>query len=225
MEKSYFDKKGNIINFYTIFNLHEDAGISEIKTSFRNLIKQYHPDTSRSQSERDTEKIDIIIKGYRILTDELSRREYDRFLFFNKQAGNDDRIIISKKRIKYSSSLQNMLKANLLPKGVKRKDIIYNFGQDIEIFITPIEASKGATAYIELPAKMHCPLCIGSDPHCYICKGIGRINTSSQLEVRIPPHVDDSTMIDVDLLQMKPDKMTSFCLKNLKIKIVIIDDA
>nr|HPQ54607.1 hypothetical protein [Spirochaetota bacterium] len=75
-----------------------------------------------------------------------------------------------------------------------------------------------------LPAKMLCPLCGGSHSHCHLCNGMGRIPTSSQLEVRIPPHVDDSTIIDIDLLRVKPDGFTSFTIKNLRIKITVIND-
>jgi DnaJ-class molecular chaperone len=130
--------------------------------------------------------------------------------------------MISRRRIKYSASLADMLKARLRPGMMKHRDILHNLGQDIEIFITPIEARLGAVAYIELPARMYCPLCSGSDAACYLCNGIGRISTSSQLEVRSPPHVDDSTTIDIDLMGMRPDRGTSFTMKSLRIKITII---
>ena len=57
---------------------------------------------------------------------------------------------------------------------------------------------------------------------CHVCNGVGRIHTTSKLEVRIPPHVDDSTYIDVDLIKIRPDKLTSFNLKSLRIKISIL---
>jgi DnaJ-class molecular chaperone len=63
---------------------------------------------------------------------------------------------------------------------------------------------------------------MGSGADCRVCSGLGRINTSSQIEVKIPPHVDDSTFIDVDLLSMKPDRFTSFTTRNLRIKISVI---
>jgi DnaJ-class molecular chaperone len=222
---SCYDKHGNIIDFYTIFNISNIAAPGEIKTAFRDLIKRYHPDTSNIQSDNMTEKLDLIIRGYRILIDEDQRIEYDRLLYNNKKIDMSGYTIISKKRIKYSATLRDMLKARLLPKGLKRKDILYNFGQDIEIFITRLEAIRGAVAYIELPARMTCPLCRGSHSkvksRCYVCNGVGRIHTTSQLEVRIPPHVDDSTYIDVDLIKIRPDKLTSFNLRNLRIKITI----
>jgi DnaJ-class molecular chaperone len=227
MLPSCYDKNGNVIDFYTIFNLPGTAAPEQIKSAFRDLIKRYHPDTAAVKSDNLTEKLDLIIRGYRILIDEDLRMEYDRVLFSSRKADERGYAIISKKRIKYSATLGDMLKARLMPKGMKRKDILYNFGQDIEIFITPIEARKGAIAYIELPARMTCPLCMGShekiQSRCHVCNGVGRIHTTSQLEVQIPPHVDDSTFIDVDLINIRPDKLTSFNLKNLRIKITIAD--
>ncbi len=220
------DRSGNMIDFYAIFNVPRTADDGEIKSAFRALIKRYHPDTASARSENLTEKLDLIIRGYRILSDADLRIEYDRMLFSDRAVDHRGYSIISKKRIKYSATLGEMLKARLMPRGVKRKDLIFNFGQDIEIFITQAEAARGAVAYVELPARMICPLCRGSHAKvaakCHVCNGVGRIHTTSQLEVLIPPHVDDSTYIDVDMMKMRPDKLTSFNLKSLRIKIAIL---
>ncbi len=220
-----YDKNGNVIDFYTIFNVARTADPDEIKSAFRVLIKRYHPDTASVRSDNLMDKLDLIFRGYRILIDEDRRIEYDRILFSDRKVDLQGRAIVSKKRIKYSATLGEMLKARLLPKGIKRKDILNNFGQDIEIFITPMEARMGAVAYIELPARMTCPLCRGSHSKvkskCHVCNGVGRIHTTSQLEVKIPPHVDDSTYIDVELMKMRPEKLTSFVMKNIRIKITI----
>ncbi|HPJ37467.1 MAG TPA: DnaJ domain-containing protein [Spirochaetota bacterium] len=187
MENPFYDKSGNIIDYYTIFNIPYDAASETIKSAFRRLIKHYHPDLSGTISDNLVDKIDLIIRGYRILMDEVSRRDYDRVLFRNRDPKSDSHLMISKKRIKYSVSLADMLKARMHPKQMKRKDILYNFGQDIEIFITPVEAKKGAVANIELQAKMLCPICGGSHSHCHLCNGMGRIPTSSQLKSESRP--------------------------------------
>lgn len=223
MAGQYYDNNGNVIDFYIIFNLPYDAAEDQIKSAFRALIKRYHPDTSESFRESNLGKIDLIIRGYRILADEDSRREYDRALFQSRDPRAGSFMVVPKKRIRYSASLGDLLRARLNPKNVRRKDILYNFGQDVEIFVTAIEAKKGAIAFVELPARMYCPLCRGDASECYMCGGLGRVGTSSQIEVRIPPHVDDTTFIDIDLLQMKPDRFTSFTAKSLRIKITVME--
>ncbi|MFC1668837.1 DnaJ domain-containing protein [Spirochaetota bacterium] len=221
MLRQYFDKKGNIIDYYTIFNISYDAGIDEIKSAFRSLIKRYHPDSSLKRTDASIEKIDLIINGYKILADSNIRKDYNKYLFQNKKIVDNGYIIISNKRIKYSASLNEMLKARLLPKGIKRKDILYNFGQEIEILVSPVEARKGALAYIELPARMYCPICSGRNRECHVCKGMGRIATTSQLEVKISPNIKSGTIIDVDLLKIKPDNFATFRARGIRIKITV----
>lgn len=220
-----FDKNGDIIDFYTIFNVPGTAGPEEIKASFRSLIKRYHPDTSTAMPEHLMDKFNLIIRGYRILMDEDLRIEYDRLLFAGGKRDARGSIIIPKKRIRYSATLGDMLKSRFLPRGIKRKDILHTFGQDVEIMVTAAEAKRGAKAYVDLPARMVCPLCRGSRSRavnaCYVCRGVGRIHTTAQLEVHIPPYVDDTTFIDVDLIQARPDKFTTFTMTGLRIKITI----
>ncbi len=221
MTGAYYDKNGNIIDFYAIFNIPYGAGDDEIKSAFRALIKRYHPDLSQSHSEQNAEKIEVIIRGYHLLIDEDARRDYDRALFQSRDPRAGALPVIPKKRIKYSASLSELLRARLNPRRMKRRDILYNIGQDVEIFITPLEAKRGAIAFVDLPSRMYCPLCMGSRSECYLCQGTGRISSSSQLEVRIPPHVDDTTFIDVDLLNIRPDRFTSFTVRHLRIKITV----
>lgn len=221
MPSDYRDRNGNIIDYYAIFNVPATADTDSIRSSFCALIKRYHPDLGGSSSEQAVDKIDLIIRGYRILADEETRRDYDRELFASRTRSPEGTRIVSRKRVRYSASLTGMLESRFMPRGMKRKDILKNFGQDVEIILTRLEATAGAVAYVTLPTRSTCPYCMGSDPACHVCRGVGRIATTSQLEVRIPPHVDDSTIIDVDLLNLRPDKLTAYTMATLRIKISI----
>ena len=96
------------------------------------------------------------------------------------------------------------------------------FGQDIEIFITPKESLKGAIAYIELPSRMTCYVCYGEDRFCNVCNGVGRIPTASHIEVKIHPNTKTGSCIDIDLMKTRPDRLTTFTMKNIRIKITTI---
>jgi len=96
----YYDKNGNIIDYYTIFNVPYDAPEDTIKSAFRALIKRYHPDTSISHSDSHMEKVELIIRGYRILSDEDARREYDRALFRSRDPRAGSFLVVPKKRVK-----------------------------------------------------------------------------------------------------------------------------
>lgn len=63
-------------NFYETLNIPEDADNEVIKSAFRKLAKQYHPDTSHG----DGETFRKISDAYRVLSDPDSRLDYDKTL-------------------------------------------------------------------------------------------------------------------------------------------------
>lgn len=222
MNISFNDENGNIINYYEVLNVPFNAEKMDIRSSFCNLIKFYHSDISGVNSFEYRKKADILIKGYKILTDESLKKEYDSRLFSEQNFNSSGYAILSKKRIKYSMSLSDLLKTRLLNKKIRHKERIGKFGQDVEIFISPGEAKKGCIAYIDLPVRMSCPLCYGKDSDCHVCMGVGRINSSSTLEVSVSPPVEHGRIIDFDLIKARPDRFTMFTMKNLRVKISII---
>lgn len=222
MHINFYDKKGHLIDFYQVFNLPYNADLNQIKSAFHLLIKLYHPDTTNNYSKIDLDKIEIIIRAYKILSNISLKKEYDKILSKNNKLYKKDLLVVPHSRIKYSASLHDMLQKRFLPKKVKRKDILSNYGQDIEILITKTESLKGAIAFIDLPANMYCPLCQGMNPECYMCDGLGKINTSARLKIDIEPNIKTGTTIKINLSKFKPDKFTSFKAKELIIKITII---
>jgi curved DNA-binding protein CbpA len=70
--------------YYTILNVKETASSAEIKTAYRDLIRQVHPDTIanlgpylRNIAEDKAKEIN---EAYSILSDSSKRRDYDRQL-------------------------------------------------------------------------------------------------------------------------------------------------
>lgn len=64
-------------NYYGILQVNQNASNEEIKRSFRNLAKKYHPDKYGCDSKWAEKKIKLIIKAHNILTDDNLRRHYD----------------------------------------------------------------------------------------------------------------------------------------------------
>jgi len=222
MNKPYCDDKGNLIDFYEVLNIPYKAKKDLIRSAFCNLIKIYHPDVQGSNADKDGRKAELIIKGYKILTDDVLRKDYNNCLFSKNRINIDGYVFLPKSRIKYSISLKDLLQTRLLNKTIRRKERIRTFGQDIEIFITPKESEKGAIAFIELPSRISCHVCYGEDRNCHVCNGVGRIPAASRIEVKIHPNTINGYVIDIDLLKVRPDRFTSFTIKNLRIKISII---
>ena len=62
-------------NFYEILELSPDCSLEDIKNSYRQLCKIYHPDRNPDNKDKFIE----IKKAYDILSDEDLRKEYDLF--------------------------------------------------------------------------------------------------------------------------------------------------
>jgi len=222
MNGPYHDNQGNLIDYYALLGVVHTAGKESVKNAFRQLIKLHHPDRGGSL---ELEALDQIIRGYRVLSDASLKSEYDRMLLELEQRKLPEPATVPKKRILYTASLKEMLKFRLLPKGMKRKDKLFHLGQDIEILVTEDDLRNGARAYVELPSRMPCPLCYGREQECHVCRGVGRIHTTSHLEVSIPAGTPRDTIIDVDLMKIRPDRLTTFRAKGIRIRITLLDMA
>lgn len=218
----HYNTSGNFINYYSLLNISPEASRDAIRASFCSMVKLLHPDITGTDSMVIREELGILVQAYRTLIDEHSRLQYDSQLRQHDIKAAVVGHIVPRKRVKYSFSLKDLLRSRLLSKKIRRRDRIYNFGQDIEIFITPREAEEGALAFVELPSRISCPLCYGSDRDCHLCHGVGRIASTTNLQVNIPPGLNDQTYVDVDLLSMRPDRFTSFTMKTVRIKFTII---
>ncbi|NIV03979.1 DnaJ domain-containing protein, partial [Candidatus Saccharibacteria bacterium] len=64
------------VNYYDILGVTERAEQEEIKTAYRRLAKEYHPD-SKGGNKAAEEKFKQISEAYGILGNEKKRREYD----------------------------------------------------------------------------------------------------------------------------------------------------
>ena len=70
-------------NFYEELGLKENAAKSEIKASYRRLVKKHHPDAG---GEKD--KFIAIQDAWETLNDPLKKKQYDENLFSLKQKSN-----------------------------------------------------------------------------------------------------------------------------------------
>ena len=65
------------MDYYKILNVPETASISDIKSSYRNLAKKYHPDKN-TDKEADNTEFWKINEAYNILSNPESKKEYDQ---------------------------------------------------------------------------------------------------------------------------------------------------
>jgi DnaJ-class molecular chaperone len=67
--------ESKLLNYYEILKIPQESTKNEIKKSYYNLAKQYHPDKNKTLEAENMFK-DINI-AYKVLSDDFKREEYD----------------------------------------------------------------------------------------------------------------------------------------------------
>src|SRR5215813_10132517 len=70
-QREWFEK-----NYYEVLGVAETATAKEIKSAYRKLSRQYHPDANPDDKTAE-EKFKEISAAYDVLGDEAKRKEYD----------------------------------------------------------------------------------------------------------------------------------------------------
>ena len=69
-------------NYYDILGVTPDSDENEVKSSYRQLARKYHPDINKSPES--VERFKDILEAYETLSDELKRKQYDMVNGFYK---------------------------------------------------------------------------------------------------------------------------------------------
>lgn len=72
-------------DYYAVLGVKRDATDKEIKSAFRKLAKQYHPDTNQNDPNAEA-RFKELNEAYEVLSDKQKRETYDRFGSVNPQA-------------------------------------------------------------------------------------------------------------------------------------------
>ncbi|MGD8992623.1 MAG: DnaJ domain-containing protein [Desulfobacterales bacterium] len=208
-------------SYFAILGISPNATGDEIKSAYRRLVKEFHPDHYTGSSERFRN----IQEAYSVLGHQRSRREYEQ-------------------RIR-KSSIKTPLKATTYPKPEplipeegpvhigevspvrsfqsftpsfdEIFDWLWNNFSDLaqpksarvqnltlEVILTPEQARRGGNARVTVPAQAVCPTCRGHGDvgfyECLRCAGEGAISGEIPVSVSFPPGLtkDHAVMIPLD---------------------------
>lgn len=168
-------------DYYKILGVSRTASADEIKSAYRKLAKQYHPDLNKNSAEA-AEKFKEISQAYEVLSDPTKKSNYDQYGssegpkfgdFFSGGGGGGFGDIFSDIFSAFG--------------GGGGRGQVYERGEDINIEITISfeDAAFGATKYVNVNRVEACAPCSGTGAKdgrefntCSSCGGSGRVRTT-----------------------------------------------
>lgn len=169
-------------DYYEALGVQRDVDDATLKSAFRRLAMQYHPDRNPGDNGAEV-RFKSINEAYEVLKDPQKRAAYDRFghaAFENGGMGGANG--------HYGSSFADIFDdifGDFMGGGAKRggrergSDLRYN------LEITLEEAFAGKTVEIEVPSNVACEKCSGSGAKpgtspqpCRTCGGAGRVRAT-----------------------------------------------
>ena len=172
-------------DYYEVLGVEKNATKDQIKSAYRKLAMQYHPDRNKETGAED--KFKEISEAYAVLSDDQKRIQYDHLghAGFDQQYSHEDIF----RGADFDSIFRDMGFGDLFRTffggggfggGYERA----NRGQDIgyNIEITLEEAAKGVEKEIQIPRTEKCDVCGGSGAQpgsnvtiCQRCNGGGKV--------------------------------------------------
>src|SRR5881296_4045626 len=160
-------------DYYALLGLPRNATEEQIRTAYRKLARQYHPDVSKATDA--AEKFKKVTEAYEVLSDAERRQRYD--MFGSAQGGLGDFGIGDLFETFFGSEFRRRE-----PRGPMR-------GADLrmEIEVELIDAVKGGARTIRVPRLETCERCDGSGAEpgskissCATCNGRGEVRQVQQ---------------------------------------------
>src|SRR5487761_428269 len=183
-------------DYYKALGVPKTATAAEIKKSYRELARKWHPDANKGSTDAE-ERFKEITEAYNVLSDEKQRKEYDdaRSMFggFRVPAGS-----------RPGAGGTTFDLGDLFGNGEGLGDVLGGIfrnrpgggaasrarrGTDVETETTLSfgDAIDGATVTLRLTGEGPCPVCGGS----------GRAMSSRTIQARIPAGVADGQRIRI----------------------------
>ena len=177
-------------DFYEILGVARNAGDLELKSAYRRLAKDFHPD--RNAGDKDAErKFKEVNEAYEALKDPQKRAAYDQFGHAAFEGGRGGAQGFGPDFASSMSDIFDDLFGEFMggrrgagpqrARGGKERgaDLRYN------LEITLAEAYSGKTAQVRVPASVTCETCdgsgakVGTKPKtCATCGGNGKVRAS-----------------------------------------------
>ncbi|MCI4335876.1 MAG: J domain-containing protein [Thermoplasmata archaeon] len=187
-------------DYYDVLGIGRGASIEEIKTAYRRLARQHHPDLNQSNQKVAEEKFKELSEAYEVLVDPDKRRNYDAHGFAGVEP-NFGPQGFTWQNFTHAGDLEDLLGSSpffqeLFGRGLgdspfgephRRSSHVPFRGSDIEISVRlPLSAAvTGAEPKLEVPQLVPCDDCKGTGARngtalevCPECDGRGQVRRS-----------------------------------------------
>ncbi|MFI5420559.1 MAG: molecular chaperone DnaJ [Nitrososphaerales archaeon] len=181
-------------DYYEVLGVAKDADKDQIKSSYRKLALQYHPD--RNKAAGAEERFKEISEAYAVLSDDAKRAQYDRFGHEGIQGRYSSEDIFRTANFDeilrdlgfggfggFGGSIFDMFFGNMTGSGRGSRrgaDLRYDLDLTLE------QVASGLTTEIDIPRTERCTVCKGtgsrpgSTPRvCTECGGRGQVQRIS----------------------------------------------
>lgn len=212
-------------DYYALLGVPRTATGADIKTAFRKLAREYHPDVAKDK-KRAEEKFKEINEAYEVLGDATKRKRYDQ-LGANWKSGSEFRppsgwsgFSGGRPRSQsgpgkadfefqfggtgFSDFFEQMFGARQTNgTGRMAEDDLSERGRDVEgdLMVTLEEAMRGSQRAVNVRHTVACEDCAGTGRRgqrlCHRCTGEGRVAKSETYQVKIPPGVAEGQRLRV----------------------------
>ena len=180
-------------DYYEVLGVGRDADEKELKSAFRKLAKQYHPDANPDDADAEA-KFKEAAEAYEVLKDQQRRAAYDRFGHaafegggpgggpggFGPEFNSSMSDIFEDLFGEFMGGARRGGGGGRRGGAARGSDLRYN----MEIALT--EAYAGKSAQIRVPTSVTCETCDGSGAKpgttpttCGTCNGAGAVRSSS----------------------------------------------
>jgi len=207
-------------SYFAILGIPSGATTDEIRSAYRRLAKEFHPD----RYEGDSERFRDIQEAYSVLGNSRRRREYERKISkvslrrsLRRTRYPEPEPLIPEERpidmgeISPVRSFQSFtpsfdeifdwLWKNFSDLDQPKSDRFQNL--TLEITLTHEQARRGGSARIMVPAQAVCPTCRGQGGvgfyECARCAGEGAISGEMPVSVAFPPGLTKNHAVIVPL--------------------------
>lgn len=204
-------------DYYKILGVPKSANAKEIKSAYRKLAREWHPDVNPTRKKQAEEKFKDISEAYEVLGNAEKRKTYDTLGSDWQQRARSapgaqyatghngpsgvqfdfDDLGDSGFSEFFQTFFGGLGRSS--PAGGRRARGMRGSDAEYELPLSLREAYAGGTHSISLQTETVCPRCHGTGTEngklCHQCRGAGTVPTQKTLDVTIPAGVRDGQRI------------------------------